>query len=465
MNNKELSKSKKYLSFHLQNDNSPILLLFNYLKKCHPVFPDNQIEKKIVFSKIWPKDVYSNKRLSNLCGKLFTHLENFISTLELEEQAHLKQALITQSSFAKNDKKIFTEQSKKWLNTLNQLSQSSEKYHLMMQYHETNLEFGLRDQYTAIQDHYFEVKKHLNLHYYSYQLKICCEEFSRNEMFNIKNKVLKNAKKALRQTRRFRNSDHALIHIYHDYLNFLLNPDQSGISKIMSLLKDYSAIIARDELKTLFIILGKFYTQKRMKGNDAFLIPHLDLYKLGLKEKFICSDDEIGGSIFLNIAFLSLATGELKYAFYFINHYRSKLPENERYEAVMLSLAQFRFTTDEIDKALILFNKVFLRYDRYRIRKQYMRIRLYYEFFLLSPLDNFDELDKKIVACYEFFKGEVKINESRRQRVFSLLRIIRKMKTAYLNNDTSLKAELLNKIPDTDVIFKSWLINKIKALP
>ncbi len=92
----EFKEFGKYLEGSSYRKTSGVFLLFNYLKKYHPTYPANKIEKEVVYKKLFKESGNINKRMLDLMSTLYQVLEDFLLKKELYDSPVDRQFLVLQ---------------------------------------------------------------------------------------------------------------------------------------------------------------------------------------------------------------------------------------------------------------------------------------------------------------------------------------------------------------------------------
>ena len=84
----ELILLEHFLRSPFHNENEEILLLFQYLKEFHPIYPDDSVNKELIFHHVYPGQHFDGKKLRYLFSYLYKLIEQFFVAQKLKEDTN-----------------------------------------------------------------------------------------------------------------------------------------------------------------------------------------------------------------------------------------------------------------------------------------------------------------------------------------------------------------------------------------
>lgn len=90
----ELKNFGKFLNSPYHNTNPSLVLLYDYLCKYYPDFPEKPLRKAKVFKKLFPDRTYTVKKMYHLISLFSLSLEQFLTISQLQKQPLVQQRLM-----------------------------------------------------------------------------------------------------------------------------------------------------------------------------------------------------------------------------------------------------------------------------------------------------------------------------------------------------------------------------------
>ena len=466
---KKIKLFKHHLSRPYLGKKKDVQKLYNLLRKLHPLSEENGnkkvLEKEAIFKKMWPKQTFNDKRLSNIVGLLRKEMEDFyfqhltINDPLLRNKVLLKQEEIRLSS------ELLKEKVKKWEDTLDKQARSSQNYYEQMYFHEFKIGYCPRDNFNLATVHLPKFKENLELFHNSYQLKLLCKEVTTGSVFSGTNVNHKKVTNLLEETASYRNENFPLLHLYIECIELATRPlESSSFRQLIQLFKKYTPRLKAVESEAILIILVGFCIRQIYDGNSDYLPYQADLYKWGLSNKILGDGIIMRASSFMNIVIPVTYAGEFDFAEKVIEEYLPKVPPEERAYAKYMALAYIKFGLKEYQKALKLLHLACGNYERYRLRYQYLSLRLLYEIYQTDKSRKPQLLDK-IKSYREFFRTKTALNETRRLHSLNLAEAVSKMlKFHQTNTNSKMQHQILQELAALKTVDNLWVNKKVKEL-
>jgi len=468
LNNKELKIFQHKLNRPYFSKKKDVQKLYNLLYRIHPILEKKGAEKLLkkehIFKKMWPKQKFNDKRLSNIISLLRKEMEDYyFQHLALDDQL-LKNKILLRQEEIRLSPEILKEKVKKWKNSLTLQPESSQKYYEQMYFHEFNIGYCPRDNFNLATTHLPEFKENLNLFHDSYQLKLLCKEITTGSVFSNANINAQKMTNLLNRTTSYRNENFPLLHLYIECIEFAGKPmNPSSFHQLIQLFKKYTSRLKAVEAEAVLITLTGFCIKQIYLGNANYLPCQFDLYKWGLSNQILGNGIIMRASSFLNIVISIIYVEEFEFAEKFITKYLHKVPPGERECTEHMALAYMKFGLKDYRTALEFLHLACANYERYRQRYQYLSLRLHYEIYLTDQTWEY-QLLHKIKAYCEYFRTKTNLNETRRLHSLNLALLIKKMIKFHHTTDIEIQDQLLHGLESIRTIDRLWVNKKIKEL-
>ncbi len=458
----EFKEFSKYVEGTATRKVSGVLMLFNYLKKHHPEYPEAKIDKEVVYKKLFKEPGNVNKKMLDLMSRLYQVLEDFLLKKELYESPNDRNFLVLQVLKKRKLDKLFFQKvsqvKKEWeKETPAGIEQLYNEYKLAKTcfiHPNYSLFPGQEiDQHVLVDKldkHYFAAKLHSNL---------CIEatQFSLNkaESINYKNLV-----------------DEILSHWELNQDKLL--PQITLLGELLSAYRTknfdsyhqckksfFESIDLYDvyESHDLFATLQHSAYENYRLGKKEFLREIFELNKLGAEYKLFIENGYIPEYMFKNVVIIACTVNELDWTKNFIEEYKSYLDENSREDIVQLCKAILEFHKGNFEESLQAIAMVKLTNAAYGAQLRELQLKCYYE------LEEYEELFFNMVRSFgAYISRNDKLSPIYKEGCQNFIKYANKLKLAQINPNGS-QLSLEKEIEEhSNLNSKTWLLEKTRKL-
>lgn len=451
-----------YLEGTSYRKTSNVFALFNYLKKLHPVFPEEKIAKEYVFKKIMPKGkTYNNKRMRDVMSILSLTVENFLLAKELEESEMERELLMLNVLRKRKQDKLFFQKvqqiQKKWVNDA---PAGIERYlyeYLIQKAHYSHPNYSkyaekkmsLHSLIGKIDNYYFASKLYCTINLLQMQDHFSLIDGNQPILF-IKdiNKVCNDVP--------FNKNPH--ISILNYSFDAYTQKDFSNYDSLKKLYFNNFDIFNDSEKFDLLLILQHCYYINYQQGNEESLKEVFNLTKFAAEQKIIIEDEMIANDMFRSIVEIACKVEEFTWTEQFIRDYQQYLSPNNRNNIIFLCEAIVVFCKKDFEACLEKLLTVKFQDMLYGIQARVLLIKCYYE------LDDYEEAFHNMAHSFSIFLHRNNtISDKLKEINLNFIHFLKKLHKA--KYEPSKKQDLVVLLENYKVIRnKEWLIKKAVEL-
>lgn len=468
----ELNDFEKFLSSPFVKTRRNVAPLLTHLKSLHPEFVEKKVEKSFTFSKMFPDEEYSEKKMINLMSDLTRESENFLMHLALDRNETDSLLYLSKGFYEKQ----LLNHSMRVLKTFEKklqpgFSPGKDYYAKLRQ-----SEFFKGAYYTSKNDfeglietkkRYFEASAVQFIFDYI-QLLSSVEPILTTYGRTLDNKFIESVLKLVNVDELFSEIDKSdishkyLIAIHYYYLKTITEPEEK---KFYYLLRDefYDNIsmLDREEKYIIFNQLANYCTEEVSRKNEKFYQEAMDVYKKMLEENaYSFSEKEYMQVItYRNIIYFCNTVKDDEWFEYFINKYTGALSQEYRNDMKNFAFGNLWFLRGEYEKSLVSISAIENEFFLFKSDLRNLLLKIYFElgyyeqaYSLIDAYKHFLANTKEISKEYkEYYNRFVK-------RYMQLLKI----KSGKSRDVPGLLLKDLTK--ETRIVNKNWLIEKAREI-
>lgn len=464
LSNYEMRDFGQFIVYKTAKGPNDLNVLFNYLKKLHPIFPEKKIEKKFVSKKIF-KEEKSTKRIINTMYKLGLILDEYLVMDVLKEREKEKDFLLLNALQKRKLNKFFFKKAKQiqedWQGNpragidqlydefkLNEMCMSHPYYSLVKEM-PINPEVLLNQ----IDKHYFAIKLYWNL----------CSSNTSNYIVNSKN-------------------GNSFTELFLDEIIDLTNNNDEYATTHGKLLSQMVLDFKNREYPNYYKYKNEFFQHFRLfnqkeKNDILTLLFHAcyENYKKGEADAqnelfelscFVVDNDllMVDGYIFTgrfwNIVHIGLSSGELDWTDKVIEEYGEYLEEEIREDIITICKALLAFNRKKYSDALQLLSTVKFQNPVYGLYSKSVQLQCYYELG-----DEYDDLFRNLSkSFYLYITRKHTFSESMKNSFCNFISLATQLQNAKYDPNKNFDG-IFKKINTTEnLAYKSWLKEKVKIV-
>lgn len=463
LNKEEIKALGNFLEAY-NRTNSSIFLLYTYLKKLHPLYPEKKIQKEVVFKKIMPKGKEFNiKRIRDIMSTLSRQIEDFLLKEELDKNEIEREFLMLNILKKRKQDKLFFQKirllQKKWeQKPLQGIEQYHHQYKLLHQYYYhpnaslySEKEVSLNDLMEKMDQYYFASK--------------LCGTVSLEHMKNL-SIAPKDARPVFLMTEIMETSTIPLfqenphIDIFRRFFRSYTEQDYSDYTALKDRYFKQINIFSESEQHDLFLLLQSYCYENYRQGKPEFLKEVFELNKFAVEQNIVIEEGYIATDVFRNIVQISCAVKEFEWTAHFINDYGKCLKEDNQEDTIYLCEAVLQFHQENFEATLSKLQVVKIQDVLYGIQVRCLQLQCYYELD-----DTYEEAFYNLTNAFSVFLSRTKnLPPTVKKASLNFIQISKKLQNQKYSPDKNVAA-LVEELQSMDYIAnKQWLMVKANQL-
>ena len=459
----ELNRFHRYLESPYHNRNQWCKSLFSVLESHIRTEDESDLDKQLVYHKIFETEAYDDKRFRKLCSDLLDLGESYLA-LEIYQSNPLHQAnYLLQAVHQRQLEKMYNSATNSVKNlSAKQFQRPASYYYYQYEieknlYKLQNLEVKRASKNSIQLINLTEIVNNLDYFYISEKLKYYCSLLSWNKIVSLDHKILFiDEIIQIAEKEEFKHIPPIAIYlkIYYTYIEF---ENEEHYFDLKKLITNNLEIFPIDEAKDIMDSAINYTIQKHNRGKLEYLQESLDLYRAALDKEVIYVNEELTPWTFKNIVTAGLRLTEFEWTEKFINDYNSKINKKYRQNAINYNTANLNYFKREYTKVLPLLQKVEYDEEYYNLSSKVLLLATYYEL---------KEMELALMFCDSFriyLKRNKNLSDANKTRYQELIYFAKKLIT---NQDSTV--EKINKLKITIeksiAASKNWLLEKVDEL-
>ncbi len=465
----ELKEFGKYLE-GMTLKKGKVFLLYQYLCKSYPDFPEKKIAKEYVSKKLFGGSKDSLKNLRDTMSNLYGFLEDFIVKKELEiSESERNFILLKAIGRRKLDRFFFqkiTSIQKDWeKEPLPGIEHLYHEFRLskVCLFH-PNYEISVSGNIS-----YSELNEKMDRFYLSKKLYLLLGQYQTSsfvlptdEKENKEQNFLIDNLLSISKLNRFQETPQ--IKLLSDLVEAFYKQDFSNFSKIKERFKASLSMFDEYEQKDLLTIVQHICYTKYIKEDVKYLAEFFDLYKLAVEEKLIFEQGYIASQTFINIVDVACSVGELDWAEFFVVQNGIYIKESVRADYVNLCKVKICMRRKKFESALEMLAFIDHLNPFFAIQVRPIQIQCYYDLG-----EEYEELFYNQVRAFKMYLSrKQELTEQVKLTLNNFLKFTNALQKIMISNG-SISLDFLKEIENTqNVACKSWLLekaNELKKIP
>ncbi len=406
---KEMKRFGDFLRSPYHNRQNYVTRMYEVLQQYHPEFRNEELNKEIVFSKIYPHKAYSDTRIRNLTSDLLALAEKFIALQQFESdrvsgQVYLLATLPGKElddMFESRFSRFFSEAGKKtpkneigYLDRLRLLETRS----IFVNRRKTNDPKANFECYQGIVNE--TVKFFLASLFKNYSIILNKEITFFKYDFDTRfiDMIIWYMEGVISEF-----EEDTCIMLYYYFCVFYRNYDEPSYKALEDFtFENFDKIDKRDLLNAI-TNMSNYCRRQALAGEAGFEVRALNLFKLALNENLWNEQNKIRPNIFRGIISTAGNAGEFEWCENFIKSYSCLQPPEHIVSNTLLARGRLCFDKRDSTAAIDHLSKVKPLDATYKYETDTLMIRIYYE---LGEIEAY--LDK-----VRSFKKWIKNNKTR----------------------------------------------------
>lgn len=468
MDKTQLKELNSFVKSPFFNTNNAVIKLFEYIRKQHPDYTPEKLEKKYVYKKLFGKTEYNDGFLRVLMSNLQHLAEEFLTISAFQKESILKKKFLLDSiAGAPNLKKLSEKVLNEGLKEAEALEARNPDDFLGKYFMAFYRKYLYSTNFTATKsnkpsDELFEEQKHLT---YFFLLRMLADHFYHLNQSQIMNYTpvlvfldeiilfLENNPEYLE-----------LPTLNLAYLRVLLlkNNRKEDLYRLKSALYGSVENLAqKDCFNTISIIINFCHKNYYLSGDKTFLHEKLEILQFGLNRSInsFIENDYFDPNRYNNLVSTLFELNREEEAEKFINEYHKKLDPEDRNFWENYSFAELKTRQGMHDEALSFLARIRnVTAVSYKFSLKALQLRIYYDAGLLeqaaSAADSFRHFLQKESLMNPMYNEQYRNFYS----FYTKLLALKSGKNSKAMQETKEKLFGLNNI-----VHKNWLLERINS--
>ena len=455
----ERKRLVKYLNSPFFNQSKALTklgeLLLDHIEKRKDGF-----DRKAVWQKVFPDEVYDDVNFRKYCSDLLGLVEDFFSHNNLVDNSSKCGIELLDVVVQKKIEPLYQSAYRSAMRKLEEQPFNLSSYldNFLIEKSAYKIR-GYDDKVKDVRLNIEEMSIYLDIFYCIEKLKILSVAHSQKRVADF-NYHLNLMDEVLNFVQRCDLSKFPELALY--YYSFLILKDEENEKHYYNLkesLKKFGALIRQKEAIDLFESAMNYCIGRLNKGNAEFLEEYFNLVEIALEQRVFIVNGEITVWRYNNFVAASLRLGKEAWAEDFIEKFKDYLPQDTRQNTYTFNLARVYRYQGKFDKVLSLISNVEYEDIGYNLISKAMLIITYYGLEEFDTLDSFTESFRVFLNRHKNFPQQVRksylnlIKSTRR-----LIRILPGDKAAI----EKLRAEIIREKATT--VNHEWLLEKLAEL-
>ena len=386
-NSRELRELKNYIASPFFNNNSEVMLFYDYLKKYAPHFPPKKIERLRVYEKLFPSRTFDRKHFNYLTSDLFRLASDYIGYQKYKQQGQLSQCHVL-SSFV--DRSLNREYQYLYQKIVNEQEKSIRRDTAF--YYQQHLLADIANRYfdrqkvrksdTKLQ----QAASYFDHYYLAQKLKYSVEILDRQLQLATEYQI--DLLEEVQNYLKIKPYDNVPpIAIYYKILQLLTHSENyNHFFDFKNLFQQYNDKFSESERRHIYMFALNYCIRKVREGVRIFWEEADILFKQGIEQKWLFEDGKLSPWTYKNAIRLAIRLEQYTWAEEFIVTYNKFLIDEFREDALYFNLAELHYAQKKYNKALEYLNQVSFSDIQYNLSTKRMLIKIYFELKEEEPL-------------------------------------------------------------------------------
>ena len=439
--------------------------LFMLLKKYHPAYPEDKIQKEKIYLKLFPGRKYNDGAMRNVISD-FQRLEmEFLRLKGMGENVYLKEHFLMDELMKRNKPVLFNKIQRKAVDALN----GSFKDHSF--FHNSYLLNGLEENLAVKTHDRFLIRKFDKslmenfLPYMILQLlylnsKILNSNKMINEVENIP--ILDGEITGFLETAGNKYMELTYVNCYYLMYKMFKTGDDKYFFELKDALIHRFMEIENTILRNLFTSLENYAVEKIDSGNHEFYNELFLIYRFMVEKKlYTGSFGHMRHIFYLNIVSIGLEAGQMEWVENFIKLYKDEVYVEFRNEAYQLAEAIICYWKREYDNSITLVSKIRSDDFAFKINVRSLYLKIYFD------LNETESFYSHIDALRHYYNKSRQVPASLRNMLSDYVNYSKKL-FDLKNGINDVEFDLVNLKKtiqaSTSLINKTWLLKKASEL-
>ena len=404
----EMREFCDYVRSPFFNRNKNLISLIDLLRKFHPEFDSKDISDEAISSKLFPASDHDYFRIRNLTSDLLALCKDFLAQLYYRDESVFYPTYLLEK-LREKDQHFLVEQSLKTFTRELESAKAKDEFYLLrlselsQQKHFYSITRDPLGSHKLFQEDFDNFLEYSLLRLLKFYCIMIHDKVQTNLDFDMK--MFEQVLDYVKDSSKLKNPT---LRIYSGILKLLLDRKEANFFSLKRLKEENSFLLSREDRYMLDLYMSSFCADHfNTKADNRFTREHF----LISKDQFERNEMTVGRMLYPDfIIHVKIATrvGEYEWAEQFMNRYESQLPEEERQICIDFCNGYMAYYKGEFARALDLLSKSNFSRNLLKTQVKILILQCYYElgytdqaFSFIESFRKFLERDEEIVTEYK----------------------------------------------------------------
>lgn len=445
-----------------------LVKFYNFLKKHYPSFEENSLNKRSVFSKLYPKKNYNDALLRNTISDLLRLAEEYLKCVNFKNETFYNRYSLLKELTNRKQSELFKSNMSKAKSKLDSSGIRDEIYYHNVFLLEDEIRRNVIVNSSRVlfkDDNLNEQLKNLMIQQLAENIKLYAimlnqAKFIYDHKFDFS--FLEIVREYIQNNYQFFQNI-PYIKIFYNCVMLFKTGGKKYFDEIKIEIKTNYKLLSVTDRKNMFMVLTNHCNSEVKKGKYEFYRENFNIYKELLKTRaYLEGNDFMAHYIYQAIAINALATGEYEWAEKFIHLYKKILHLDFQENTYNYCLTQLYLKQKNFDSALISLSKVKPIDINFKLNINVTLLTIYYcrndnESFL-SLIDSFRHFLKR---NKNIRKEDLLLNNNFTIHIKKLFGLKNRKNVNDISGLAIFKKEIENSV---NVFSKRWFLEEINQL-
>ncbi len=376
---KEFGELRKWLLSPAHNQREDVVLLFDYLSTNGHLDSDKHLKKEKIYSKIFPKEFFDDAKLRQTMHFTLRAVEEFLVYQTLQEDV-LQTQIILASIYRKRKVDKAFQKSVRLVEELQEKLPNRNQQYLRSAYLLQQEKYLFLDSKArTIKMNLQEASDALEASYIADKLRQSCLMLAHQAVYKATyNMGL--LEEVLHYIENNQLTDVPAVGIYYYIYKALTEEtNPAHFEKLDNQIRVASHLFPQEEMYGIYLHAINYCIRKLNSGEEIYFRKAFELYRKGIEEKILISNDTIDPYLFRNVTAAGLKLKEFEWVDFFLHNYKDYLIEQHRDNFFRFNLARLRFEQNDYDAAMTLLAQTDFDDVLIQLNAKTMLLKIYYE--------------------------------------------------------------------------------------
>lgn len=435
------------------NKHKELIALFDYLRRCAPRFSSEKIQRKTVYTALFPGRKYDEKHLNHLMSFLLKLVEQYIGYNHYSQNKILQNIHILSAYIEKRLDKHYRQVFEITCEKLQEYPHRNLDF-FFMQYllSETDNQYFLSQKIRRYDIRLQSAADFFDLYLLAGKLKYFCEMLDRKMSLaaDYQLHMLPQISEAIEN---MEIEKYPGIHVYWIILQMLNQPRQTDhFHRLKEIIAIHADVFPKHELQNLYFYAINYAIRKVNLGEQEFLKELFSLYNEALGAGLLLENNQLSPWTYKNLIGVALRLREFEWAEKFIKEKNKLLAPEFRENALHYNLAELYYYKHDFERAMKHLNKVEFSDIYYSLDAKKMMMKIYFEQNDINPL-------LSLIASFRIFiRRNKSVSESNKLAYNNFITVVQHfIKHQHQKDIPELEQLIKNLKPLAD---RSWLMEQ-----